>query len=266
MRLITFASSSSGNCTLVSQGNTHVLIDAGISFKRITEALRTLDLSPSDISAVVVTHAHTDHIGGLRTMCKHVGATIFAAAPTLGGIEDHFAAATCATEVQIGAALDLDGLEVNAFRTSHDSPGSVGYTITYGSKKLAFATDLGIVTPEVLDATRGATTAIIEANHDITMLKNGHYPPSLKRRVLSDVGHLSNRACGDFAVELAKSGTRRFILAHLSQENNTPYQAETEVRAALTRGGFAVCDGELANSEITLTVASRAHAGGLVSV
>lgn len=266
MRLVTLASSSSGNCTLVSQGKTHILIDAGISFKRITEALRAFDLSPTELSAVVVTHAHTDHVGGLRTMCKHIGARIHAGGVTLGGIEHHFAAGTDAVEVPIGAALDIDGLEVNAFRTSHDSPGSVGYTITYGSEKLAFATDLGIVTPEVLEATRGATTAIIEANHDITMLKNGPYPPSLKRRVLSDVGHLSNRACGDFAVELAKAGTRRFILAHLSQENNTPQHAYAEVNSALTRSGFAVCDDGLANGDISLCVAPKAVAGGVFDV
>jgi len=240
MRVTTLASSSSGNCTLVSEGDTHILIDAGISCRRITDGLRLQGLSPCDLAAVVVTHAHTDHTNGLRVLCKNARTRVIAPPSPLSSICGLFAAGTEAEEISPGHSFDIRGLEVCAFRTSHDSPDSVGYTITYGGRKLAFATDLGVVTAEVSAAIRGADLAIIESNHDITMLKYGSYPPSLKRRVLSDVGHLSNLACGALAVELVQSGTTKLVLAHLSRENNTPQLALQEVGGALASAGIAV--------------------------
>ena len=260
MRLTTLASSSSGNCTLVSQDSTHVLIDAGISFKRICEGLHSVDLSPADLSAVLVTHAHTDHTSGLKIMCKNIGARIHATSYALGAIEGLFAAETETGEVAPASAIDIGGLEISAFETSHDSPGSVGYCITYNSKKLVFATDLGIVTQAVLDAAAGAELAVIEANHDRTMVKTGRYPPSLKRRILSEVGHLSNLACGDFAARIVQSGTRRLVLAHLSLENNTPELAFRDVSAALEKSGCRV------GRDVSLSVAPHLTCGAVIEL
>jgi phosphoribosyl 1,2-cyclic phosphodiesterase len=244
----------------VSQGETHILIDAGISCKRICEALRELDIQPSDIDAVVLTHAHTDHVSGLRTLSRSFFPRIYASELTLSAIEGSVSPNTKLCAIEPGEAFAVRELEMSSFRTSHDSPGSVGYTVTYGGRKLVLATDLGIVTQEVADAARGATLAIVEANHDLTMLKYGYYPPTLKRRILSDVGHLSNTACGAFALDLVKSGTENLILAHLSRENNTPELALRDVQAALTNGGAKV------GTDVKLSVAPHFTLGERVAV
>jgi phosphoribosyl 1,2-cyclic phosphodiesterase len=260
MHLTTLASSSSGNCVLVSQGKTHILIDAGISCKRICESLRALSVEPSDISAVIVTHAHSDHINGLRTLSRSFFPKIYASGQTLAAVESSAAPKTELCEIEPGEAFAVRELEISSFRTSHDSPGSVGFTVTYGGRKLVLATDLGIVTPEVADAARGATLAIIEANHDLTMLKYGPYPPTLKRRISSDVGHLSNIACGAFALGLVKSGTESLVLAHLSRENNTPELALRDVRSALINGGVSI------GTDVRLAVAPHFTPGERVAV
>lgn len=249
MRITTLASSSSGNCALVSHGGAHILIDAGISYKRIRGSLRELGVEPGEISAVLVTHSHSDHINGLGIMTKYIAPRIFATRATLDAIENQVAGGSPLEVIEPGVVLDAAGFGIRAFRTSHDAPGSVGFTVSAGGRTLAFATDLGIVTEDVLTAASGADLAVVEANHDITMLKFGNYPPSLRRRIASEMGHLSNLAGGALALELAKSGARKIILAHLSRENNTPELAYRDVRDALSRGGADV------GGDVELTVA-----------
>jgi phosphoribosyl 1,2-cyclic phosphodiesterase len=146
-------------------------------------------------------------------------------------------AITC---VRAGAAFSIGGLSARSFPTMHDTPESVGYRFENGCVSFVIATDIGCVTQPVLDASRGADLAVIEANHDLIMLKNGAYPYYLKRRILSDRGHLSNDDSGRFASELARSGTRKIVLAHLSRDNNTPGLALGTVGGALARIGAAV--------------------------
>jgi phosphoribosyl 1,2-cyclic phosphodiesterase len=158
-------------------------------------------------------------------------------------------------QISPGAEFAVFDFTARAFKTSHDAPGSVGFTVTRGGRKFALATDLGVVTPEVLTAARGADVAIIEANHDADMLRNGYYPPTTKRRIASDMGHLSNDACGELALRLAESGAGTLILAHLSSGNNTPELALCTVSAALSRGGATV------GRDVTLAAAPRFGAG-----
>ena len=238
MRITTLSSGSSGNCTLLSDGGTHILIDAGISTKRITNALMCVGLTPEDISAVLVTHEHGDHIYGLRTMTKKHHIPLFAP-KTVGnclccsipGAEELM------TSVIPGESFCLGGLEILAFSTPHDTPQSVGYVV-HGSQTASVCTDLGHVPDSVFYSLQGTDVVLLESNHDEDMLRNGEYPFFLKRRILSDHGHLSNETCASLAADLAASGTSGIILAHLSTENNTPEIARETVSRALVRRGF----------------------------
>lgn len=234
MRIVTFASGSTGNCCLVSDGGVNVLIDAGISARRIVQGLGVLGLAPQDVCGVLITHEHSDHISGLPVLVKRTGMRIFAPSelgevlkrvkPELSESIDY---------IPPDGGLCVGDVRITAFPTPHDASASFGYRIE-GSEVFAFATDTGHISDELLEGLQGADTVAIEANHDKVMLKNGPYPPFLKQRVLSKHGHLSNDDCAKLACLLADSGTRQIILGHLSQQNNTPEAAETAVSEALS--------------------------------
>lgn len=234
MRIVTFASGSTGNCCLVSDGGVNVLIDAGISARRIVQGLGVLGLAPQDVCGVLITHEHSDHISGLPVLVKRTGMRIFAPSelgevlkrvkPELSESIDY---------IPPDGGLRVGDVRITAFPTPHDASASFGYRIE-GSEVFAFATDTGHISDELLEGLQGADTVVIEANHDKVMLKNGPYPPFLKQRVLSKHGHLSNDDCAKLACLLADSGTRQIILGHLSQQNNTPEAAETAVSEALS--------------------------------
>jgi phosphoribosyl 1,2-cyclic phosphodiesterase len=241
MKICTLASSSSGNCTLVSQGSTHILIDAGISLRRITASLRHFGISPDELQGVLITHEHSDHISGIKMLVKYHKMPVLAplgVADALCGILPE--ARDSVTWFHAGTEFVLGEIAVRSFLTPHDTPESVGYRFDTGQSSLAFVTDIGCVTQTILDAALGTDMAVIEANHDIRMLKCGSYPAYLKRRILSEHGHLSNDDSGRLATRLAASGTRRIVLAHLSKENNTPRLAWDTVGSALKRQGAVV--------------------------
>ena len=267
MEIQTLASSSSGNSALVSHGNTHVLIDAGISCKRIRLALQERGLELSDLSAILVTHSHSDHINGLQTLTKHCNAAIYATEQTLCGISRVVAAGTRLEAVTHDGEFSDGALNFRVFATSHDAPGSAGYVVEANGRRLIFATDLGIVTQKVAEMAAGANLALIESNHDLQMLKCGYYPPSLKRRIMSDTGHLSNLAGASFALQLSSLGTRKIILAHLSHENNTPELAFSCTYERLKKAGAHISgNGHVAFGDVTLTVAPRDSAGDIITV
>lgn len=238
MQIFTLASGSGGNCTLLCDGETNFLIDAGISTRRISSALSSLGKSFGELSGILITHEHGDHVCGLKTLVKHFDVPIFAPRTvanhlrwSIAGVDDFI------TELTPGKEHYIGGVSVLPFLTPHDTPESVGYRIS-GSRVFGICTDCGHVTDEMLEGMCGADAVVIEANHDLDMLKNGTYPFYLKRRVLSDRGHLSNEGCAGFALRLFESGTRRLILAHLSRENNTPHLALKAVSDAFSREGL----------------------------
>ena len=234
MRIVTFASGSTGNCCLVSDGGVNVLIDAGISARRIVQGLGVLGLAPQDVCGVLITHEHSDHISGLPVLVKRTGMRIFAPSE-LGEVLKRIKPELSESIDYIppDGGLCVGDVRITAFPTPHDASASFGYRIE-GSEVFAFATDTGHISDELLEGLQGADTVVIEANHDKVMLKNGPYPPFLKQRVLSKHGHLSNDDCAKLACLLADSGTRQIILGHLSQQNNTPEAAETAVSEALS--------------------------------
>ncbi len=240
MRVHVFASGSGGNCLLLEDRNTRILIDAGISKRRVDAALTSLGLTMGDIGGVLITHEHSDHICALESLVRRSGTPVYAPRtvkarlwgmlPELDGL---------LREIPVEEPFPLGELLVTAFHTSHDTDESVGYRVE-GSGVYAHATDTGCVTEEMRAALSGADTVLLESNHDEQMLRYGPYPFFLKRRILSERGHLSNAACAAFAAELAAGGTKRIILGHLSQENNTPEKAMAETGRALLGTGTAL--------------------------
>ena len=238
MHITVFASGSSGNCLLVSNGDSNLLIDAGISMRRISAGLTQAGISWRDIGGVLITHEHSDHISGLKTMLKQQPIPIYAPRTVasrlygmLPGIEEYL------HRIPVGTKVSVGGFQVQAFHTPHDTDESVGYRVE-ADCVFAIATDMGMITKEILDGLSGADAVLIEANHDPEMLRMGRYPAYLKLRILSDHGHLSNPECAKLARFLGTKGTRRIVLGHLSQENNRPELAFETVRAALD--GFPI--------------------------
>jgi len=238
-RFVTFASGSSGNCALLSDGETHILLDAGISARSIKNCLAQFSLTPGDLTAVLLTHEHTDHICGVGTLAKYFDIPLYATVGTTGALRQKFPrAAEQVTSFTAGESFSLGGVLVESFRTPHDAAESCGYRIYLESgRSLALATDLGYVPENVLSALYGAETVLLESNHDVEMLRSGPYPYPLKQRILGERGHLSNDLGGETAMTLVESGTETVILGHLSRQNNTPSVALETVTETLRRGG-----------------------------
>ncbi len=231
-------SSSSGNCTYIGTQNGAILVDAGASYKGICEAISNIGGSIDEVTAVFVTHEHGDHIKGLKTLLNKTKATVLASEKTIEALASYNALPTNANAVVLNGLTEVGGIVANRFATSHDCEGSSGYSFILPDKKrITICTDSGIVTEEMRTAIKGSDLVLLESNHDIEMLKRGPYQPHLKVRIMSDLGHLSNNACAGELVSLLDSGTTRFILGHLSQQNNIPMLAKATAEAALMSVG-----------------------------
>lgn len=237
----TFASGSSGNAALLSSGGTHLLLDMGISCRRVCQALNKLGLRPEELAGVLITHEHSDHISGLATYIKKYRTPIFCTPGTarqlayrIAGIEDLL------RPVPLGERMALDGVEVEFLPTSHDCRESAAFRIDTVSGSLGFLTDTGYIPEGTGRRLLGAELLVLESNHDVDMLRAGPYPYPLKKRILGEFGHLSNAAAAEYAVKSVRAGTRRILLAHLSHENNTPGRALETVGGALAEAGLDV--------------------------
>jgi len=238
-KLVPLFSGSSGNSAYIGGAGGGILIDAGVSAKRLAGALAAAGVDPGRVGAVFVTHEHVDHIAGLRVFCERHHVPVFATAGTLRALE-RMGALTAKMEAvpMPEGGVEACGLLVRNFATSHDAADPCGYTCeAEAGEKYAVATDTGCLTEEVKEALRGCDTVVLESNHEVTMLQNGPYPYFLKRRILSDQGHLSNAACADFLPGLLETGAGRFYLAHLSRENNTPQLAYAAAKAGFDMAG-----------------------------
>ena len=252
-RLYTLFSGSSGNCNYIGSEESGILIDAGRSARQITQALAGYDLDIRNIKAVFVTHEHIDHVKGLKVLSSKYGMKVYASKGTAEALYEK-GYVNSGTEIEIvdRNGVELDDMRITAFDISHDCAEGLGYVVeTSDGRRTAFATDTGYVTDSMKMAVGGCDTVLIESNHDVQMLQNGAYPYLLKRRILSDVGHLSNDVCADTVTELVKSGSTRFILAHLSRENNMPILARQTAVCALQQNNMKE------NIDFMLTVASE---------
>ena len=236
----TLASGSSGNALLLSCGSTHLLVDAGISCRRITTGLRELGLSPEELSAILITHTHTDHISGLQVLLKKTACPVHALARTCRELDERLSGISNRLQLmEPNQHYDVGCCSVTAFPTSHDAPGSCGYRFDTEDGSVGLMTDTGYVTAEAAEILPGVDLAVLEFNHDAEAVRSGPYPYYLKQRILGDYGHLRNEDAARFAVSLAEAGASEIILAHLSQENNTPAMARNAVETALSAAGLS---------------------------
>lgn len=233
-------SGSSGNCTYLglSAGGIHaggVLIDAGVSCRAALGALAQMEIPAERVSAIVLTHSHSDHIRGLRVLAGRLGVPVYGSPQTLEAVGAAGAVGPDAELRAIEGDFTAGGLEFSPFATPHDAAGSLGFRIGCGARTVGFATDLGHITGEIAEALTGCDLVMLESNYDEHMLAVSRYPYALRQRIASDWGHLSNDASAAELCRLVESGTARLALAHLSRENNFPELARQTAVEALSR-------------------------------
>ncbi len=234
MRLCSIASGSSGNCIYVGSETAHLLVDAGISGRRTESGLRELGLTPGEIDGILVTHEHADHISGLGVIVRKYEIPVYATAGTIEAMRSNgnlgMLDAELFHEVKEDQKFTIKDLTVNPMHISHDAAQPVGYRISYGNKRVAVCTDLGVYNDYTVECLKGMDALLLEANHDVNMLQVGPYPYYLKKRILGDRGHLSNESSGQLLCRILHDGLRAVFLGHLSKENNLPELAFESVR------------------------------------
>ena len=228
LRILPVASGSTGNCMLLEIDGRHLVIDLGVSASMLRSAMSANGLAWEDVDAVLITHTHSDHVKGLGVCMKRIHAPIFMSHTSKNTLMlENATALNYSDRTEI-----LPDLWVTAIPTSHDCPGSIGFLIETANTRFGYLTDLGVIPEGVTELFSGCDCIVLESNHDEEMLRYGPYPAYLKRRILSEHGHLSNEACAEALAQFAETGTGCFFLAHLSQENNRPSLALESARKA----------------------------------
>ena len=232
-------SGSKGNSYLIGNGKNNILVDAGLSAKYICENLTDLGISPDQIDGVVITHEHMDHIAGIRVFSKKFGVPVYANEKTMSAILHKMPDMESKNlrTFKNSENFYIGSLDIAPFKTPHDSVCSCGFSVYSGINKIIVATDLGHMNSSVMENLKYSDILVLEANHDIDMLINGSYSPFLKQRVQGPRGHLSNDLCGQTLTKLLDFGLKQVILAHLSDENNTPEIAYNTVVKYLNEKG-----------------------------
>lgn len=265
MRLCSIASGSSGNCIYVGSDATHLLIDVGISGKKTEAGLNSLDISPRELDGILITHEHADHIAGIGVLARKYEIPIYATRGTIEAIkncsnvgniqEDLF------VEVQADKKITIKDLVVNPMRISHDAADPVAYRVSYGTKKVAVCTDLGVFNDYTVECLKGMDALLLEANHDVNMLQVGPYPYYLKQRILGERGHLSNENSGRLLSRILHDNLSAIVLGHLSKDNNLPELAYEAVRMEITLG-----DNPYKAEDFEIQVANRSEVSKVIQI
>lgn len=256
MRLVSIASGSSGNCTYIGSENTHLLVDAGISNRRIEQGLNEIGVKGSELNGIMITHEHSDHIRGLGVLARKYGIPVYGTRETL----EEIAGKKCLgeypkellTEIRPDLEFSVGDLTLLPFSIDHDAANPVAYRIRQGQKSVAVATDMGHFDAYVIDHLQGLDALLVESNHDVNMLQTGPYPYYLKRRILGDHGHLSNENAGRLLNHLLHDRLKHILLGHLSKENNYEALAYETVKLEIDQG-----DTPYRSSDFSIAVARR---------
>lgn len=233
LNLIPLFSSSKGNCTYICSAKTKLLVDAGVSCKRLTDTLINSNINPNEIQGILVTHEHSDHTKGIKLFAQKFNIPVYASKKTWTFLkilelpEDIIRSFSPESEFEIG------DITVFPFSIPHDAIEPCGFNFSCENEKVTVATDLGHMTPNLLQNMCRSNSILLESNHDINMLRSGKYPYCLQQRILGDTGHLSNNASAETIEYLIKTGTKKIFLGHLSQENNLPELALETIRSRL---------------------------------
>ena len=258
LKIQTLASGSRGNATIISSETTRIVVDIGLGIRVMTARLGDANINPASIDAVVVTHEHRDHIHGVGAFARRFGTPVFIPSDAFDCFSAHIGRADTTAFSQ---SVEIGDITVTAFPVPHDSQYCFGYTFSYGEAKIAYATDLGVCNSDVIDKMAGSQIVLLESNHDTTKLANNvKYPSFLKRRIAGNHGHLSNVACATAVLRLACLGTKQVVLAHLSEENNSPTLAHRVVADFLQKQGLQE------NLDIKIHVAQQDEVGEMLSV
>ncbi|MDE7016121.1 MAG: MBL fold metallo-hydrolase [Lachnospiraceae bacterium] len=265
MRLCSIASGSSGNCIYVGSDATHLLIDVGISGKRIEEGAALLGLRLTEIDGIFITHEHADHISGLGVLARKYGIPIYATRGTmeairkthsLGKIDD-----SLFHMITVDEKCIIKDMALYPMRTSHDAQEPVAYRISHDQKKIGIITDLGCYNEYTIACLKDLDVLYLEANHDVNMLQVGPYPYYLKQRILSDRGHLSNEASGKLLSRLLNDHMQAVVLGHLSKENNLPELAYETVKLEIT-----MSDSGYKADDFPIYVAKRSEISQMITI
>lgn len=240
MRLVSIASGSSGNCVYVGTDTTSILVDAGISRKRIELGLEEIGIRGSELDAVVITHEHSDHIRGLGVLSRKYKIPVYATKETLEEISripslGHFPEGLF-HEIRPDVDFTVGDMEMLPFTIYHDAANPVAYRIRNGRQSVAVATDMGHYDAGIISHLQGLDAVLLESNHDVNMLETGPYPYYLKRRILGDYGHLSNENAGRLLTYILHDNMKKILLGHLSRENNYEALAYETVRLEIDQG------------------------------
>lgn len=256
MRLVSIASGSSGNCIYIGSETSHILVDAGISNKRIEQGLNEIGLKGSEINGIVITHEHSDHVKGLGVLARKHGVPIYGTKETLEEIAAMSSLGEFSRDllkpIFPDAEFSVGDLEILPFSVDHDAANPVAYRVKCGQKQAAVATDMGHYDQYVIDHLQGLDALLLEANHDVNMLQTGPYPYYLKRRILGNHGHLSNENAGRLLNHLLHDRLKHIFLGHLSKENNYEALAYETVKLEIDMG-----DSPYKASDFSIEVAKR---------
>lgn len=237
--ICTLASGSKGNCTYIKSGNTSLIVDEGLTVKELKVRAATRGIDLSGVGAVLVTHEHADHIKGVEQFSREFGAKVYMPQTCFETMRSRGETITKFEHVDgFETGFEIGDIRVEPFRLPHDARYTVGYRLSDGKYDVAIATDLGFVSDNTLSKLSGCKAVIVESNHDSLMLQKGRYPYPLKVRIASRNGHLSNADSAAIASQLVASGAERILLAHLSEDNNTPELAFEATKEQLEKHGI----------------------------
>ena len=244
MKMAVLASGSSGNSIYLATDNTALLIDAGLSGKEIERRMKSIELNPEDISAILVTHEHGDHIKGAGVLSRRYNIPIYASAGTWKASKKKLGKIGKGFERTIEDSWQLGDFDITSFPIPHDAAEPVGYVISDGEVNFGLATDIGYITDDLYDHLKDLDCILLEANHDIDLLREGSYPGMLKRRIRGNEGHLSNDETAELLPELLKENKKSscpvVLLSHLSAENNRPELAYLTVKNSVCSAGYQI--------------------------